>query len=215
MHRAARQHLLAAQRDIVGADAHLLEHVAQRVLRGAVDHPAERAVLVVLADQRHRAREVRIGERGQRDQQLVGERRGRGGGHARILPGLREARAGPQPIPVSSSCEVAGRTSTTSTRARNGRPASGWLPSTVIVSPCTAVTTPSSGPRSVCAFSRAPTAGTLLPSPSMPSGSVCTSASWRWPKPLSGGTSTSKLSPAFFPASASSSPRTMPPAPCT
>src|SRR3546814_933231 len=209
--RAAGEHRLRGQLVIGGFDAHLFEHVAEGEFRRPVHHHAHRAGLVVLADQRHRAREVGVRERGQRDQQLVGQRCG-GCRHGAILPGRHDARAAPQPIPNCSSSGVARRTSTTSTRARNGRPASGWLPSTVTVSASTAVTTTSSGPRSVCAFSLAPTCGSA-PESSMLRGRSCTRPSWRLPKPCSGATSTSNLSPAFLPASAYPTPRTLPPVP--
>src|SRR3546814_1288177 len=151
VHGAAGEHRLRGPLLIVGVESHLVAHGAEGEFRRPVHHHSHRAVLVVLAEQRHRAREVGVRERGQRDQQLVGQRWG-GCRHGAILPGRHDARAAPQPIPNCSSSGVARRTSTTSTRARNGRPASGWLPSTVTVSASTAVTTTSSGPRSVCAF---------------------------------------------------------------
>ena len=93
------------------------------------------------------------------------------------------------------------------------RPASGWLPSTVTVSPSTAVTTTSSGPLAVCALKRAPTSG-VAPSVMMLSGWRCTSDSCRGPKPFSGGTVTSNCSPALRPSSASSRPLAMLSVPC-
>ena len=65
--------ICAEQRVVLAVDAHLLEDFAQRVLGRAIDDHAHRAFVVVLAHQRHAAREMRVGQRRQRDQQLVGE----------------------------------------------------------------------------------------------------------------------------------------------
>ena len=51
----------------------LLEHLGHPHFERAVDHDAERAALVVLADERDAVREIRVRERRHRDQQLVAE----------------------------------------------------------------------------------------------------------------------------------------------
>ena len=104
VHRAASQHRLRAERLVAAVDAHLLEHLAQRVFGCAVDHHAHRAFAVVLADQGDAALERRVGQRRQRDQQLVGEEVF---GHAAILARDRHrarSRAGrpPKRAPASS-----------------------------------------------------------------------------------------------------------------
>src|SRR5690606_20544744 len=212
MHGAAGKHRAIAQRPVRAGDLHLREHVAQRVVGGAVDHHAHGAVGVVLAQQHHAAGEVRIGKRRQRDQQLAGKRGG-GNGHARHSTGKGRGRPPRYERPNWISSGVATRTSTTSTSALKVRPASGWLPSTVTESPSTAVTTTSIGPLAVCASRRAPTRG-AAPSGMMLRGWGCTSSGWRGPKPLSGVTVTSKRSPGERPSSASSRPATMLPVPC-
>ena len=57
VHRATGQHHLRLQRIAVAGDAHLLQHLAEGVFRGSVDHHAHGAVAVVLADERHAAGE--------------------------------------------------------------------------------------------------------------------------------------------------------------
>src|SRR5690606_2231052 len=89
-------HLARVQRLVRTLDAHLPEHLAQGVLRRPVDHHAHGAVGVVLADEGHAAREVRIGQGRQRDQQLPGE--GLRGFHGAILACARMA-APPSPEP--------------------------------------------------------------------------------------------------------------------
>ena len=87
-HRAAIEHGAATQHGIVGMDVHLRQHFAQGVIRGLVDQHAHGTAFIVLADQRHAAREIRIGQRWQGDQKLVGkwcaER-----GHVGILSSVR------------------------------------------------------------------------------------------------------------------------------
>ena len=74
MHRAAGEHDLRLQGLAVAGDAHLLQYFAQRVFGGPVDHHPHRAVTIVLANERDAAREMRVVQRGQRHQQLVGQR---------------------------------------------------------------------------------------------------------------------------------------------
>src|SRR5690606_29490887 len=92
-------------------------------------------VVVVLADQRDGAGEVRVGQRGQRDQQVVGQVV-LGGGHAPILaagahpPALpchnrRHRQQVPRPCPATATSPAAipctAPTTTTSTACRNAR----------------------------------------------------------------------------------------------
>src|SRR5690606_33220909 len=98
--------------------AHLRKNLAQRVVGAAVHHHAHGAARVVLAQQRHGAREVRVGERGQRDQELVGERRGLEG-HGAILATRRQSAARRARMPAHAIQRSA--MSTVATLPRNER----------------------------------------------------------------------------------------------
>jgi hypothetical protein len=64
LHRAAVEDRRAAERRVGQLDLDLLEQRGERHLDRAVDDDAERAVRVVLADERERVSEVRIGHGG-------------------------------------------------------------------------------------------------------------------------------------------------------
>jgi len=64
VHRSPAQHRQVRRTPVGRLDFHLLEHFAERHGQRTVEHDAERAFFAVLADERHRLREVRIGELG-------------------------------------------------------------------------------------------------------------------------------------------------------
>jgi len=73
LHRAAGKHRHVAQPLVFGRERELVEHFGHAHLERTVDHESERAAFVVLAHERDAVREVRVGERRHRDQQLVVE----------------------------------------------------------------------------------------------------------------------------------------------
>src|SRR5690606_17592963 len=95
-----------AQRVVAAGDAHLRKNLAQRVVRAPVDHHAHGAAGIVLAQQRHGAREIAVGQRGKRDQQLVGEWRGLDG-HGVILSSGGATRPLPATMVPSPAAETA------------------------------------------------------------------------------------------------------------
>ena len=72
-YRATAQYGLTAQLEVLGGKVELLENLPDCHLHRAIDHDAEGALLVVFADKRHGVGEVRITQRGHRDQELIVE----------------------------------------------------------------------------------------------------------------------------------------------
>jgi len=69
--RPAMQHGAIDQRPIHELDRELSEHLAERQVARSVDHDAERAFGIVLADVSDRLREIGIGHRWHRDQEVI------------------------------------------------------------------------------------------------------------------------------------------------
>ena len=73
LHGTAEMHRRLAQRPIAERDVDLLEQRGERHIDRLVDHNAERAFGIVLADVSQRIREMRIRHRRHRDQEVVGQ----------------------------------------------------------------------------------------------------------------------------------------------
>ena len=94
VHRAAAQHDLRADLRTRRFEAHLLEDLVERHRQGLVDDDAERALLgAVFADERDGLGEIRVVERGHRDEQVVAE--------AVAVRHARSMRLQPPPPPAS------------------------------------------------------------------------------------------------------------------
>src|SRR5689334_9504564 len=73
LHRAAEEHRLRHQRRVAQLDVHLLEQRLERDVDRAVHHDAERAALVVLADEGEGAGKIRVRHRRHGDEEVAGK----------------------------------------------------------------------------------------------------------------------------------------------
>src|SRR5689334_24513020 len=73
LHRAAEEDRLSHQRRVAQVDVHLLEQRLERHVDRAVHHDAERAALVVLADEGEGAGKIRVRHRRHGDEEVAGE----------------------------------------------------------------------------------------------------------------------------------------------